>query len=270
MPPIKILYIATEINPFTKNTEITRLVKSLATATVKQKMQARIVVPRFGIINQRINSIHEVLRLSGVNINLGVEQYSLLVKVASIRDAKLQVYFIDNEELFERKGKMSDKNGKFYADNDSRSIFFCKATLSTIKRQEWSPDIIHCHGWFSAFVPLYLKTTYRNSAIFKHTKCIYTLHQDGFATQLDATDIVRKIKLRDVQAEDLGDFAKNPSFQNLMRLAAQYADATTHSFKEDSDYSPELLKELGSKYIDEKVSVIESYLPLYKSLVQKK
>ena len=172
MAKYKILYVASEINPFLQTSEVADFVRNLPQAMQEKGMEIRILVPRFGLINERKNRLHEVVRLSGINIEVGDDEKPLIIKVASIPNAKLQVYFIDNEDYFKRKYVFNNKEGDFYKDNDERCIFFCKGVLETVKKLNWSPDIIYLHGSFTAFFPLYLKKLYGEEPIFLNTKIV--------------------------------------------------------------------------------------------------
>ena len=170
MSNIRILYVASEINPFLKTSEVADFVRRLPQVMQEKGMEIRILVPRFGLINERKNRLHEVVRLSGINISVGEEEKPLIIKVASIPNAKLQVYFIDNEDYFHRKSVFFDKEDNFYEDNDERAIFFCKGVLETVKKLGWAPDIIHCNDWMTSLIPLYVSSTYKNDPIFKNAK----------------------------------------------------------------------------------------------------
>ena len=154
MPKYKILYVASEINPFLQTSEVADFVRNLPQAMQEKGMEIRILVPRFGLINERKNRLHEVVRLSGLNIEVGDEEKPLIIKVASIPSAKLQVYFIDNEDYFKRKFVFKNKEGDFYKDNDERCIFFCKGVMETVIKLGWDPDIVHCNDWMTSLIPL--------------------------------------------------------------------------------------------------------------------
>ena len=167
MSKIRILYVASEINPFLQTTEVAEFVRKLPQAMQEKGMEIRILVPRFGLINERKNRLHEVVRLSGINIAVGDEEKPLIIKVASIPNAKLQVYFIDNEDYFHRKSMFHDKENKFYEDNDERAIFFCKGVIETVRKLGWTPDIVHCNDWITSFIPFTLKQRIRTTRCLK-------------------------------------------------------------------------------------------------------
>ena len=169
----KILYVTQEINPFLIQSEISNLVRTLSQGVHETDKEIRIFMPRFGVINERRHQLHEVIRLSGMNLIINDYDHPLIIKVASIPQIRIQVYFIDNEEFFKRKFVFNGEDGKFFNDNDERSMFFCKGVLETVKKLGWVPEIIHCHGWMSALMPVYLKTQYQNDPHFSNAKVIY-------------------------------------------------------------------------------------------------
>ena len=184
MAKSKLLFITHEMSPFLELTKISEITRQLPQAMQDKGFEIRILMPRFGSINERRNRLHEVIRLSGMNIIINDNDNPLIIKVASIPAARMQVYFLDNEEYFQRKHVFADKDGKFYADNDERMIFFCKGALETVKKLGWAPDIVHCHGWMSALVPAYLKTTYKDDPTFKHSKVVYSVYENDFEGQM--------------------------------------------------------------------------------------
>jgi len=196
----KLLFITHEMSPFLDLTKISEITRQLPQAMQDKGFEIRILMPRFGNINERRNRLHEVIRLSGMNIIINDNDNPLIIKVASIPSARMQVYFLDNEEYFQRKYVFTDKDGKFYADNDERMIFFCKGAIETVKKLGWSPDIVHCHGWMSALVPVYLKTTYKDDPTFKHSKVIYSVYENDFKEQLSA-DFASKAIMADMSEE---------------------------------------------------------------------
>jgi len=196
----KLLFITHEMSPFLDLTKISEITRQLPQAMQDKGFEIRILMPRFGNINERRNRLHEVIRLSGMNIIINDNDNPLIIKVASIPSARMQVYFLDNEEYFQRKHVFTDKDGKFYADNDERMIFFCKGAIETVKKLGWSPDIVHCHGWMSALVPVYLKTTYKDDPTFKHSKVIYSVYENNFTEQL-SPDFGQKAVMADMGQE---------------------------------------------------------------------
>lgn len=269
MSKLRILYVASEIQPFLQTTEVSDFVRKLPQAMQERGMEIRILVPRFGLINERKNRLHEVVRLSGINIAVGEEEKPLVIKVASIPNAKLQVYFIDNEDYFHRKSVFVDKENNFYEDNDERAIFFCKGVLETVKKLGWAPDIVHCNDWMTSLIPLYLKTTYKNDPIFQNTKSVFTIYNNDFAHQFN-DDLLDKVKMMDIEDSMLENL-KTADFAGFIKTGAEYSDAVIRA---EEDISESLNTLLGEIQKDKEVSTIEkdenfldSYYNLYNELV---
>jgi starch synthase len=267
MDKLRILYVSSEINPFLQTTDVAAYVRQLPQAMQERGAEIRILVPRFGLINERKNRLHEVVRLSGINITVGEEEKPLVIKVASIPNAKLQVYFIDNEDYFHRKSVFFDKKNNFYDDNDERAIFFCKGVLETVKKLGWAPDIVHCNDWMTALIPMYLKTTYRNDPMFKDTKSVFTVYNNAFSYKFDA-DLLEKAKAMDVSDEALAHL-RTADFEGFIKLGCAYADAVV---KVDEDYSEELNQLLNESpkrvdLVEEDDNLSEAYYNLYNDLV---
>ena len=181
----KILYVTSEVIPYLPETEISSMSFEIPRMINKQGGQIRIFMPKYGSINERRHQLHEVIRLSGLNLVINDLDMPLVIKVASIPKERIQVYFIDNEDYFKRKATFNDENGKLFKDNDERGIFFAKGVIETIKRLNWPPDIIHVHGWLSSFFPLYLKEVYKDEPIFQNSKIITSIYGTGFAGSLN-------------------------------------------------------------------------------------
>jgi starch synthase len=218
----KILYVSSEIVPYYKEGEIAVRQRALSQAMQESGSEIRTFMPRWGNINERRNQLHEVIRLSGMNLIIDNNDHQLIIKVASIAGARVQVYFIDNDDYFHRKAELKDEDGNFFADNDERAIFFARGVLETVKKLRWNPDIVHCHGWFSAIVPLYLKGAFRDDPVFKGGKIVLSLYNDAFPGTLDG-GMKAKIEnegMRDKKLEILDE----PTYENLMKLVIDYAD----------------------------------------------
>ena len=222
MSKLRILYVASEINPFLQTSEVANFLRTLPQAMQERGMEIRILVPRFGLINERKNRLHEVVRLSGINIAVGEEEKPLVIKVASIPNAKLQVYFIDNEDYFQRKSVFHDKQEKFFEDNDERAIFFCKGVIETVKKLGWAPDIVHCNDWMTSLIPMYLKTTYKNDPLFKDTKTVFGIYSNGFSHTF-GDDLLNKVKMVDIDDTILAPL-KSKDFTGFIKLGMEYAD----------------------------------------------
>jgi starch synthase len=223
MAKTKLLIVTHEMSPFLELTKISEITRQLPQAMQEKGFEIRILMPRFGNINERRNRLHEVIRLSGMNIMIDDNDNPLIIKVASIPAARMQVYFLDNEDYFQRKHVFKDKENKFYADNDERTIFFCKGALETVKKLGWAPDIVHCHGWMTSLVPAYIKTSYKNDPTFKNSKVVYSIYENCFTESLNA-DLHKKAIMNNMTAEDTKVF-ENPDCNTLHIGAVTYADA---------------------------------------------
>ena len=223
MQKTRVLYITQEIVPFLPESEVSSTVRTLAQGVHERDKEIRIFMPRFGVINERRHQLHEVIRLSGMNLIVNDVDHPLIIKVASVPQARMQVYFIDNEEFFKRKRTYTDEDENFFKDNDERAIFFCRGVVETVKKLGWTPDIVHCHGWMTGFLPLYLKKMYADDPHFSNAKIIYTPYADEFSGNLDSK-IIGKLNFDNITNEDV-DFLKTPNALNLNKTGAQWADA---------------------------------------------
>ena len=222
--PVKILYISQEIDPYIKETEISEICRKFPQYTQEQGCEIRAFMPCYGHINERRNQLHEVQRLSGMNIIIDDTDHPLIIKVASIPGTRMQVYFIDNEEFFSRKGITHDKEVNTYEDNDERSIFFVRSVLETIKKLRWTPDIIHCNGWITGLAPLYIKRTYNSDPFFSQSVVIYSIYKEEFETNIQ-TGIERKIVLPGVEPDDFKSFkGKTISASAFHKIAIDFSD----------------------------------------------
>ena len=268
MSKLRILYVASEITPFLKTSDVADFVRKLPQDMQERGMEIRILVPRFGLINERKNRLHEVVRLSGINISVGDEEKPLIIKVASIPTAKLQVYFIDNEDYFHRKYVFHDKEEKFYDDNDERAIFFCKGVLETVKKLGWSPDIVHCNDWMTALIPLYLKTTYKNDPMFKDTKSVFTVHNNSFEHRFNASNLVEKAKMMDIDDAMLSHL-ETGDFTGFIKIGCAYADAVVNAGTTENAGLNTILNEIAEHKLDldeAETNVSERYFNIYTQL----
>ena len=203
MSALKVLYISQEITPYLPSTVRADLCRQLPQSILEKGKEVRIFMPKFGNINERRNQLHEVIRLSGMNICIDDTDHPLIIKVASIQQARMQVYFIDNEDFFQRKYDIADENGEF-DDNEDRAIFFLRGVLETVKKLRWSPDVIHCHGWISALAPIYIKRAYNNDPFFKDSRIVYSVYDDDFKKNFSAK-FAEKLKINGISDEDVAD-----------------------------------------------------------------
>ncbi|MCR5352624.1 MAG: glycogen/starch synthase [Bacteroidales bacterium] len=218
----RILFVNSEIYPYLPESEIAHVGRYLPQGIQERRREIRSFMPRYGCINERKNQLHEVIRLSGMNIIIAEIDRPLIIKVASISSARIQVYFIDNEDYFRRKQPFCEASGKPYEDNDERAIFFARGVLETVKKLRWAPDVIHCQGWISHMLPAYLKKAYRDDPIFSSSKVVLSLYDDTPSVPFHA-DFAQKARFGGLSPEDLAILEK-PTGINLAKLAVQYAD----------------------------------------------
>lgn len=264
----RILFIANEMSPYLELTEFAEIVNKLAIKSNDAGMEVRCIMPRFGTVNERRHRLHEVVRLSGINVSVDNDDYPLQIKVASLPNARLQVYFLDNEDFFKRKFVFNDEDDNFYDDNDLRTIFFCKGALETVKKFGWPPDVIHCSGWMTGLIPLYLKTVYKKEPVFANCKVLYTLGSETFTDKLGA-DFVKKALIHVSLKEKELDTYKDATNYALQKGGASHADAISFgSGNIDKKLVTEFSKVKGKKVIPFKGwdSDLTEYLDLYNDL----
>ncbi len=265
----RILFIANEMSPYLELTEFSEIVNRLAIKSNDNGFEVRCIMPRFGTINERRHRLHEVVRLSGINVSVDNDDFPLQIKVASLPNARLQVYFLDNEDLFKRKFVYHDDKDAWFEDNSLRTVFFCKGALETVKKFGWPPDIIHCSGWMSSLVPLYLKTAYKKEPVFGHSKTVFTIGQNTFKEKMGADFIKAAAIHANVKEKDLEPF-KEGTNAALFRGGATYSDAVTFGAdKVDKKLAEEFSKVKGKKVLAYNAeSDLTDYLQLYNDLAK--
>lgn len=262
----RILFVTQEMNPYTNLTEVSKVLRKLPQFTQDSGMEIRVLMPRFGTINERRHKLHEVVRLSGMNIIVDDDDYPLIIKVASLPGARLQVYFLDNEEFFKRKFIFEDSEGKPFEDNEDRMVFFCKGVIETVKKFGWPPDIIHCHGWMTSLIPLYIKTVYKDEPLFKKTKVVYSVYNNSLEDTFDKKFLV-KASINNLEPQDLKAFVNGRNGIKLHKGALEHADAV---IKGSSKFDRALQKEIaGTKKPVLEYQEEESYLPAYVDFYKK-
>ncbi len=219
----RVLYVNQEIMPYLPENQISKIGRFLPQKTQESGKEIRTFMPRYGLVNERRNQLHEVIRLSGMNLIIDDIDHPLIIKVASIQQARMQVYFIDNEDYFHRKFLFRDANGKFFGDNDERTVFFAKGVLETVKKLGWAPDIVHAHGWFSSLIPLYIRTAYKDNPIFSNLKIIFSMYDDGFKENLEE-GFIEKIVMNGLNKNDLKHY-KEGNYVSMMKGAIDRSDA---------------------------------------------
>jgi starch synthase len=222
----RILFIATEMSPYLELTEFAEMVNKLAIKSNDSGFEVRCIMPRFGVINERRHRLHEVVRLSGINVSVDNDDYPLQIKVASLPNARLQVYFLENDDFFKRKFIFHDENEKWFDDNGLRTIFFAKGALETVKKFGWPPDIIHCSGWMTGLIPTYIRTAYKREPVFSNSKVVFTIGQNTFKEKL-GSDFTKKALINaNVTPKDL-EIYKDANNTALFKGGASFADAIT-------------------------------------------
>lgn len=268
MRKYRILYIVTELKPFLQFSSMGSIAQKLIQYTAKQDHEVRVIMPKFDVMSTRKHRIHEVQRLCGINIDIAHEHISLIVKVGPMQKTKTQVYFMDNEDLFQNKRIFRDENGEFYKNNGVRIIFMSKAALSMVDYLEWAPDIIHCIGWNWAFVPVYGKLGYKNQFIFKNTKYVYTYDPNAFQEKL-GKQIWPNVAMKHVKESDLAPLGTDADFKGFLSLAKAYADRITYSFDENPTEALEVIEGLEATHIPNDDQLPNNYHHLYDDLLQK-
>ncbi|MBP1665716.1 MAG: glmS [Bacteroidetes bacterium] len=209
----KVLFISQEITPYLAETKLSKIGRFLPQGIQERGKEIRTFMPRYGCINERRNQLHEVIRLSGMNLIIDDTDHPLIIKVASIQSARMQVYFIDNDDYFQRKHIVADSNGREFEDNDERALFFARGVIETVKKLRWAPDIVHCHGWMSALVPVYLRSIYSDDPLFHNYKVIYSIYNNEFKTPF-RSNFADKLRFDGIDGENL-KLVKKPDFINL-------------------------------------------------------
>lgn len=255
----RVLYVSSEVIPYLPETEISSMSFEAPRAVNNKEGQIRIFMPRYGNINERRHQLHEVIRLSGMNLVINDLDMPLIIKVASIPKERMQVYFIENDDYFKRKATYADEDGNFYEDNDERAIFFAKGVIETVKKLNWSPDIIHVHGWLASFLPLYLKKYYGNEPLFESSKIVTSIYNQGFDGTLDK-EVINKIAFDGIEKSDIKEL-ENPTYANVMKVAVNYSDAVIEGSETLPDELNSFLKNLNKPVL--KFHNIEEFQEAY-------
>tara|TARA_R110002167_G_scaffold13570_26_gene56311 strand:+ start:2140 stop:2949 length:810 start_codon:yes stop_codon:yes gene_type:complete len=233
----KILFVSSELVPYLPENEVSLMSYEAPRMVNSNGGQIRIFMPRYGNINERRHQLHEVIRLSGMNLVINDMDMPLIIKVASIPRERIQVYFIDNDEYFKRKSTFTDEKGNLFPDNDQRAIFFAKGVVETVKKLNWNPDIIHVHGWLASLLPLYLRKYYADEPLFTHSKIVTSVYGKSFEGELNK-DMVKKIAFDNIPEESFSCLAE-PNYNNLLKVAVDFSDAVILA----SENIPEDLKQ---------------------------
>jgi starch synthase len=263
----RILYVSAEVVPYLAENEVSTMSYDVPKMINDQGGQIRIFMPRYGNINERRHQLHEVIRLSGMNLVVNDIDMPLIIKVASIPKERIQVYFIDNDEYFKRKATFTDEEGVLFEDNDERAIFFAKGVVETVKKLNWVPDIIHVHGWMAGLLPVYMKHFYKDEALFENTKIVTSVYAQSFDGSINP-EIVSKVGFDGIDISNIEEL-KDPNYENLIKVAVAHSDAVI--------IGSDMVSSSLTKYIESskkpflpfvpKEKFAESYTDFYKTLL---
>lgn len=265
MEKTKVLFVSQEITPFLPESEMSLIGRFLPQGIQEKGREIRTFMPKYGNISERKNNLHEVIRLSGMNLIINNIDRSLIIKVASIQTARMQVYFIDNEDYFQRKHVLNDENGMSFSDNDERIIFYARGVLETVRKLRWAPDIVHCHGWITSLVPLYLRRAFNDDPLFINSKIVYSVYNDDFDKALDKS-FTSKLMLEGITQKDIASIEKS-DFVNLSKMAISLSDAIIIGSEK---INPEVQKHIDN--IDKPVlqhQTKETYINAYSNFYDK-
>jgi len=263
----RILFIANEISPYLELTEFAEIVNKLAVLSNDNNFEVRCIMPRFGVINERRHRLHEVVRLSGINVTIDNDDYPLIIKVASLPNARLQVYFLDNEDYFKRKSIFTDEKDNWFEDNGLRTVLFCKGALETVKKFGWPPDIIHCSGWMTGLIPMFIKSAYKKEPVFSNCKVVFTIGNNTFNEKL-GSDFLKLATINENVTKKELDHFKEADNTAMFRGGAQFADAITFGSAEvEKKLVDEFTKVKGKKVLKyDEESDLTDYLQLYSDI----
>ena len=266
----KVLFITTEIAPFVADNEHSIKGRTLPQSIQEQGHEIRTFTPKWGTINERRNQLPEVIRLSGMNLIIDDTDHPLIIKVASLPSARMQIYYIDNDDYFTKRGILTDKDGKEYSDNSERAIFYARGVLETVKKLRWVPDVIHCYGWAAALAPLYIKKAYGDEPSFRDAKVVIEVSPKEFEQDL-GTENAKFVEYKDVHYDDIKDICEQAyGHAELAKIGIKYSDGV---IIENADVDPtviEYAKSLNRPVLEpvEDDKLKEAYSEFYESLFE--
>lgn len=261
----KILFVSQEITPYLPESEMSNIGRNLPQGIQDRGKEIRTFMPRFGCINERRNQLHEVIRLSGMNLIIDDTDHPLIIKVASIQAARMQVYFIDNEDFFHRKFTLQDEKNNFFKDNDERAIFFARGVIETVKKLQWAPDLIHCQGWFTSLIPLYVKKYYDDDPLFMDTQVVTSIYDKEYPQSLDKR-LKQKLEWDGINSDDIKDIS-NPTYENLLKLALNFSDGVIFGSEKINESTNSYAMQLGLPILDYQSE--ETYIDAYSEFYDK-
>jgi starch synthase len=261
----KILYISQEITPYLPESEMSEIARYLPQGIQEKGREIRTFMPRYGNVNERRNQLHEVIRLSGMNLVINDTDHPLIIKVASIQAARMQVYFIDNEDYFHRKHVIANSKGVEFEDNDERALFFARGVLETVIKLRWAPDLIHCHGWMTSLVPLFIKKYYYNDPLFESSKVVYSVYNDDFKKTLNS-EFKSKVLLDGITEDDVKQL-EDPNYVNVSKLAIDYSDGVIKGTESINNDVENYIKSQDKLFLDYQPK--ETYIDAYNDFYEK-
>ena len=244
----KILYICQQIMPYLPENEESCLCRQLSQAMQERSNEIRTFMPRYGCVNERRNQLHEVIRLSGMNLIINDDDHQLIIKVSSIPSARIQIYFIDNDDFFARKAVLTSEEGKEFEDNDDRMLFFARGVLETVKKLQWRPSVVHCHGWFSALAPIYLRNMFKDDPLLGDSKIVVSLYEDKFSTPLNP-ELAEKLVNEGAPKADV-EKLEDTSYENLMRFVIDNVDGVVAGSEKADKALLDYAREAGKRVLD--------------------
>ncbi len=267
--PLRVLFVSQEIYPYLQEeTPVRKLNRMLPEVCQADGWETRTFMPKFGEINERRNQLHEVIRLSGMNLIIDDTDHPLLLKVASIQSARIQIYFVDNDDYFRRRRGLADETGREYSDNDERCIFFARGVIETVKKLRWTPDIIYCSGWMSALTPLYIKKAYADTPFFADSKVVFSLDDHSFRTPFGIA-FAKKVMTHGISENDIQHIiGRRAGYNELMKLAVDFSDAVIQTSESVNSVVKRHAMQRGVPYMPYKGENPEDYLAFFRQLLE--
>ncbi|MFI3265663.1 MAG: glycogen/starch synthase [Rikenellaceae bacterium] len=263
----QILYVCQEVSPYLPETQMSLTCRKLAQSIQESGDEIRVFMPRFGLINERRNQLHEVIRLSGMNLIIDNNDHQLIIKVASIPSARLQVYFIDNDDYFQRKAILTDEDGKSFEDNDERALFYARGVFETVKKLRWKPDIIHCQGWFSSMMPVYLRNMFADDPLFAEAKCVVSVYDDAFEGSLNA-NFKENLIGEGIEVKN-DELISEATYQNYMRFVINHTDGVIMETENPDPQIVEHIKATSKPCLEYQSKETTEYIDTYKDFYDK-
>lgn len=264
----KVLFITGEMVPFVPENSKSLMGRYMPQAIQELGHEIRTFTPKWGVINERRNQLHEVIRLSGMNLIIDDTDHPLIIKVSSIQAARMQIYFIDNDDYFMKRTMAIDPNGEEYKDNGERAIFYARGVLETVKKLGWTPDVIHCHGWITSLAPLYIKTAYKDEPSFHDAKVVFSASAPELKDDL-GQHFAQCIPFKDAKMEDFQELCgERLGHTELSKIAVKFSDGVILDDKDVNSEITDYAKSLNIPLLDyQGEDYKEAYSKFYDSLM---